>query len=126
MSDEESPKHRIRIQWTATAKACLKKLPPKVRKGLLEKADELYGCEDPRKVHKPLSGPLQGYYRITYSRYRAVYTVSEEEIAGGDSLITITVRFVAAGVRKEHSRDDVYRVAKKIVELGLVDDLESE
>ena len=63
---------RIRIQWTDTAKKCLEKLPRKVRRGLLEKADALRECDDPRNVHKPLRGPLRGLYRITYARYRAV------------------------------------------------------
>ncbi|MCW5754405.1 MAG: type II toxin-antitoxin system RelE/ParE family toxin [Phycisphaeraceae bacterium] len=115
------PQRRIRIAWTDTAKNCLKSLPKKVRAGLLHKADELYNCTDPRTVHKPLKGPLAGYYRITYSRYRAVYRVDEEELANGDTLATFTVLFVAAGKRQEYSRDDVYKVAQKIVDLGLID-----
>ena len=112
---------RVRIQWTETAKNCLKRLPKKVRAGLLDKADELYTCSDPRQAHKPLVGPLAGYYRITYSRYRAIYSVETDEIANGDSLVTVTILFVAAGIRKEHSREDVYKVAQKIVEMGLID-----
>jgi len=114
-------KRRVRIQWTDTAKDCLKKLPPKVQRGLIEKADELYGCADPKRAHKPLTGPLGGFYRITYSRFRAVYKVENDELANGDVLITVTITFVAAGKRSEHSKDDVYRVAQKLVELGLID-----
>ena len=112
--------NRVRIQWTDTAKECLKKLPKKVQRGLLEKADELYACTDPREVHKPLTGPLQGYYRMTYSRYRAVYTVEEDEIANGDLLLRLTVLFVAAGIRKERSREDIYRVAQQLVKNGII------
>ena len=115
------PKLRVRIVWTETALGCLRALPKKVARGLLEKADELETCSDPRKAHKPLKGPLAGYYRITYARYRAVYRVEEEELASGDVLVTLTVQFVAAGKRDEHSRDDVYKVAQKIVEMGLID-----
>ena len=105
---------------------CLKKLPLKVRRGLLTKADRLYECSDPKRVHKPLVGPLAGYYRITYARYRAIYRVQEETIANGDVLINITITFVVAGKRQERSRDDVYKVAQKIVAFGLTDASEFE
>jgi len=114
---------RIIIQWTETAKECLRKLPLKVRRGLLNKADQLLECEDPRKVFKPLVGPLQGYYRITYSRYRAIYWVDEEILVNGDVRLRIIVRFVAAGIRKEGDKKDIYRFALRMLKLGI---LESE
>jgi mRNA-degrading endonuclease RelE of RelBE toxin-antitoxin system len=121
------PKRRVRIEWTTTAKECLKKLPPKVQRGLIDKADELVeSCSDPRKVHKPLTGPLATFYRITYARYRAVYGVREDELASGDFLITLTVTFIACGKRDEYSKDDIYKVARKAVELGLIQANETE
>jgi mRNA interferase RelE/StbE len=107
---------RITIQWTETAKQSLKSLPMKVRRGLLSKADELTQCDDPRKHCKPLTGPLQGYYRIVYSRYRAIFTVEEEVLADGRSQLHLKVIFVVAGARKEFDRNDVYKVALKLVE----------
>lgn len=112
---------RVRIQWTTTAKECLKKLPPKVQRGLIDKADELCACTDPARAHKPLVGPLANYNRITCGRFRAVYRVDEDHIASGDVLVTITITFVAAGKRAEHSKGDVYKVAQKLVEMGLID-----
>ena len=56
------------IQWTDTAKNGLANLPKKVRRGQLDKVNELRDASDPTKVHKPLKGPLQGYFRICYSR----------------------------------------------------------
>ncbi|MEZ6234846.1 MAG: hypothetical protein R3B68_11705 [Phycisphaerales bacterium] len=112
---------RIQVQWTETAFQSLRTLPPKVRKGLVAKAEELLTVTDPRSVHKPLTGPLQGYYRIPYSRYRAIYRVDESKDAKGKSVLTITITFIVAGKRAERSKDDVYRVAQKLVELGLVD-----
>jgi mRNA-degrading endonuclease RelE of RelBE toxin-antitoxin system len=106
------------MQWTETAKNALRKLPPKVRRGILNKADELLDG-DPRERAKPLKGP--GYYRIVYSRYRAVFSVEEERIASGDVLLHIKVLFVIAGIRKEHDKKDVYKVAEKIVKLILND-----
>lgn len=89
--------------------------------GLLAKARELEACEEPRSAHKPLQGALQGFNRITYARYRAVYKVEEEQLASGDVLETVKVCFVAAGKREERSKADVYRLAEKIVKYGFVD-----
>ncbi len=83
---------------------------------MLDKADQLTECDDPRKHCKRLAGPLEGCYRIVYSRYRAIFTVEEEPLATGDVLVHLKVIFVVAGIRKEFDRNDVYRVAKKLVE----------
>jgi mRNA-degrading endonuclease RelE of RelBE toxin-antitoxin system len=108
---------KVIVRWTDTAKKSLKGLPLKVRKGLLGKADEMIESRtDPRTYCKPLTGPLQGYYRIVYSRYRAIFTVDEEQLIGGDTLLRLTVVFIAAGIRKELDKKDIYRVAQKLVE----------
>ena len=112
---------KVTIKWTETAKESLKRLPLKVRKGLLKKADELTKGADPRECRKPLTGPLQGYYRIVYSRYRAIFTVKEEALASGDVPLHLTIVFIAAGIRKELDRSDVYRLALKLVEHVLPD-----
>jgi len=108
---------RVTIQWTETAKRCLEKLPSKVRKGLLDKADSLKECDDPRRASKPLVGPLRGYYRITCGRYRAIYSVEEETLARGDVLIHVIIRFVAAGIRKEGDKKDIYNFAVRLLSL---------
>ena len=123
---------KVRVRWTRTAKESLKGLPPRVREGLLKKADELTNGTDPREWCKPLTGPLQGYYRIVYSRYRAIFSVKEERLATGDQLLHLDVIFIAAGIRKELDKKDVYRVARKLVDYVLpelpedVDDAESK
>jgi hypothetical protein len=76
---------------------------------------------DPREWCKPLTGPLQGCYRIVYSRYRAIFTVKEEALAGGGKLLHLHVIFIAAGIRKELDKKDVYRLAQKLVEHVLPD-----
>lgn len=113
--------HRVIIQWTATARDGLAKLPQKVRRGILDKANELRQAHDPALVHKPLIGPLAGYYRITYSRYRAIYKVHREKLTSGEVLVNIHILFVAVGIRKEGDKKDVYRLAQKLFELGLLD-----
>ena len=108
----------VSIAWTTTAKRGLGNLPKKVQRGLLEKIDELAGC-DPRAGNKPLIGPLQGCYRIVYSRYRAVYRVEEEKLANGETLIHLKVLFIAVGIRKERDKKDVYKLAEKLIRLTL-------
>jgi mRNA interferase RelE/StbE len=44
-------------------------------------------------------------------RYRIIYRVER-------AIVTIIV--VAAGIRKEGSREDIYRVAEKLLRLGLL------
>jgi mRNA-degrading endonuclease RelE of RelBE toxin-antitoxin system len=107
---------KVSIKWTETAKKSLKNLPLKVRRGLLEKADELTEGADPRERCKPLAGPLQGYYRIVYSPYRAIFSVREEKLVSGDVCLHLVVIFIVAGIRKELDKKDVYRVAQKLVE----------
>ena len=112
---------RVTIEWTTTAKEALANLPGKVRRGLLDKANELRNADDPSAVHKPLTGPLQGDYRITYSCYRAIYSVERESLVGGEVIHHIKIHFVAAGIRKEGDKKDVYRLAQKLLELGLIE-----
>ncbi len=112
---------RISIQWTETARRGLRNLPDRVRRGLLQKADTLYECDDPRRAFKPLVGPLQGYYAIKFSRYRAIYTVHDEQHVNGDTVCHIRIYFVAAGIRKDADKDDVYRLAQRLVDLGVLE-----
>lgn len=106
----------VKLQWTQSAKDALAKLPKKVRHGLLEQADEIAASRhDPRTRFKPLQGPLRGLYRIVYSRYRAIFKVEERKTESGSVVLQLTVIFVAAGVRKEFDKHDVYEVAKKLL-----------
>ena len=46
--------------------------------------------------------------------------MAEEELADNDVVIHVRILFVAEGIRKEHDKKDVYKVAKKLVDLGLL------
>ncbi len=111
---------RIVIQWTDTAKSQLALFDKKVRRGLLNKADALRHCSDPRRAHKALVGPLAGHFRMTYGRYRAIYSVKEEKLASGDVLVYVRVQFVAVGQRKERDKRDIYKVAEKMLGSGVI------
>jgi mRNA interferase RelE/StbE len=67
---------------------------------------------DPEKQGKPLREELLGFrsLRVIGQRYRLIYAI--DELAG-------TVHVVAAGIRREGARDDVYLLAQKLVRLGL-------
>ena len=68
---------------------------------------------DPELRGKPLDDDLAGYrsIRAVGQRYRIIYRVER-------TLVTVVV--VAAGIRKAGSREDIYRVAAKLVRLGLL------
>ena len=115
----------VTIHWTKTAAKCLLALPAKVRQGLVAKIEALRKS-DPRQAGKPLVGPFQGYRRVVYSRYRAIFSVTEEKYAAGATRVTIKVIVVAAGIRKERDKKDIYQVAKKLLELGLIPPLDAD
>lgn len=118
MSGSLADRARIRVQWTLAAKERLATLPLKIRRAILAKTGALAEASDPRAVHKPLTGPLQGYFSIKVSRYRAVYTVHEQRTASGEMILLVRVVIVAVGMRKEGDKHDVYRLAEKLVALA--------
>jgi mRNA interferase RelE/StbE len=83
----------------------------RVQEKLLERMTALGA--DPELQGKPLGDNLAGYrsIRAVGQRYRIIYRVER-------SAVVVTV--VAAGIRKEGSREDVYRVAAKLIRLGLL------
>lgn len=111
---------RVTIKWTTTAKEGLRKLPKQVRRTLFKKVDELAGG-DPRQRCKPLIGSLAGYYTMPCGRYRAVYRVQEETAADGSARLHLIVLFLAVGIRKEGDKSDVYRLAQRLVQFGIIE-----
>ena len=67
---------------------------------------------DPEKQGKPLREDLLGFrsLRVVGQRYRVVYSVDSD---------SGTVHVVAAGIRREGARDDIYVLAQRLVRLGL-------
>jgi mRNA interferase RelE/StbE len=83
----------------------------RIQEKLLEKMTAL--AADPELQGKPLGDDLAGYrsIRAVGQRYRVIYRVERS---------TVVVMVVAAGIRKEGSREDIYRVASKLIRLGLL------
>lgn len=111
--------HRVDIKWTETANNLLLQLPKKDARGIFQKISGLRDS-DPRKAGKALVGPFQGYRRVTYGRYRAIFSVEEEKLTDDCYRLLVRVIVVAVGIRKERDKRDVYRVAKKLLDLGLL------
>jgi mRNA interferase RelE/StbE len=67
---------------------------------------------EPDKRGKPLREDLFGYrsLRVVGQRYRVIYSIDSD---------AATVHVVAAGIRREGARDDVYVLAQRLVRLGL-------
>jgi len=71
-------------------------------------------AEEPEKQGKALLGELSGLrsIRAVGQRYRVIYAIKEQEIV---------VFVVAAGIRREGAKDDIYTLAKKLFRLRLLD-----
>lgn len=68
---------------------------------------------DPEKQGKALVRRLAGFRSIhAAGRYRVIYEVDDN---------ATVVWVVAAGIRKEGDKKDIYKVAKKLLRLGLID-----
>jgi mRNA interferase RelE/StbE len=83
----------------------------RVREKLASTIDSLE--TDPELRGKPLDDDLAGYrsVRAVGQRYRIIYRIERS---------SVVVVVVAAGIRKEGSREDVYRIAAKLIRLGLL------
>ena len=101
-----------RLVITPRARGMLKAVTDRrIREKLGSVIDSL--APDPELRGKPLDEDLAGYrsVRAVGQRYRIIYRVER-------TIVTVVV--VAAGIRKEGSREDIYRVAEKLIRLGLL------
>lgn len=69
--------------------------------------------EEPEKQGKPLLGELSGYRsaRAVGQRYRIIYRVERQKVI---------VSVVALGIRKEGAREDIYVLARKLLQYRLL------
>ena len=99
------------IELTPSALGLLQRIADRrVREKIAQRIDAL-AC-DPEKQGKPLSGELSGLrsVRAVGRRYRIVYRVDRGRVV---------VLVLAAGLRKEGDRTDIYALAHRLIRLGL-------
>jgi mRNA interferase RelE/StbE len=83
----------------------------RVQKAIRDRIDDL--SSDPDKQGKALLGQLQGLrsLRAVGQRYRIIYRLEKDRIV---------VLVVAAGLRKDGDKGDIYALAQRLVKLGLL------
>jgi mRNA interferase RelE/StbE len=84
----------------------------RIRGKIAEVIDRL--AEDPDKQGKPLVAELSGFrsIRAAGQRYRIIYKIIRKQVV---------VVIVAASIRKEGHKKDIYQLAKKLLKLKLVE-----
>ncbi len=104
-------KHGIEI--TPTALDMLKGIKDRrITRQIVERIDRLE--DDPEGQGKPLLGELSGYrsVRAAGRRFRVIFKVEDK---------TVIVIIIAVGLRKEGDKKDIYRLARKMIQLNLVE-----
>jgi mRNA interferase RelE/StbE len=102
---------RHTVLWTDTALGLLEGIGDRrVQQQLFDTSKRLES--EPEKQGKPLREDLLGFrrLRVVGQRYRLIYSIETA---------SKTVYVVAAGIRREGARDDVYVLAQRLVRLGL-------
>jgi mRNA interferase RelE/StbE len=111
---EKRPGH---ISWqiviTPTALKMIKGISDtRIRGKIADVIDKL--SEDPGKQGKALVGELSGFrsIRAVGQRYRVIYKIIKKKVV---------VIIVAAGIRREGHKKDIYQLAKKLIKMRLVE-----
>ncbi len=83
----------------------------RIRTLITQRAQKLE--EEPEKQGKPLGSELAGYrsVRAVGQRYRIVYRIDRGEVQ---------VLVVAVGIRRDRHRRDVYEIAQRLIQMGLM------
>ncbi len=71
-------------------------------------------ASDPEKQGKALVGELSGLrsVRAVGQRYRVIYQLVDDKVV---------VAILAVGIRRDGSKQDIYQLAKKLVQLRFLD-----
>ena len=103
---------RYKILITDTCLNLIEKIPDKkIRRTILNRIERL--SEEPNKQGKMLVKDLSGFRSIhAAGRYRIIYKVDQQ---------TVIIYILAAGIRKQGDKKDIYRIAKKLLVAGLLD-----
>jgi mRNA interferase RelE/StbE len=103
----------FQVEITPTALSMINRAQDRrIRAKIIETIDGL--AEEPEKKGKPLISELDGYHsvRAVGQRYRIIYRIDKEKVI---------VLVVAAGIRREGDRKDIYELAKKLIRTRLLE-----
>ncbi len=103
---------RYRVLITETCISLINKLSDKkIQRTILDRIEQL--SEEPAKQGKNLVQDLSGFRSVhAAGRYRIIYKIDKK---------TVIVYVLAAGIRKEGDKKDIYKIAKKLLNAGLLD-----
>ena len=103
---------KYRIHITDTCLLLIERIPDKkVQRRILKRIEGL--SEEPDQQGKKLVEKLSGF-RSDHAagRYRIIYKIDKQ---------TVIIYVLAAGVRKEGDKKDIYKIAQKLLNSGLLD-----
>lgn len=101
------------IEFTQTVRELLDDISDRrIQAKIIERIAAL--ANNPEKQGKPLANELDSYrsVRAVGQRYRIIYRVD------GDKVLVL---IVVVGIRKEGDKKDVYRLAQRLVRLGILE-----
>ena len=83
----------------------------KIQRTILNRIEGL--SDEPNKQGKMLVKELSGFRSIhAAGRYRIIYKVDKQ---------TVIIYILAAGIRKQGDKKDIYKITKKLLNAGLLD-----
>ena len=103
---------KYRILITDTCLRLIEKIPDKkIQRSILDRIQKL--SEKPEEQGKKLVKDLAGFRSVhAAGRYRIIYKTDKR---------TVIIYVLAAGIRKEGDKKDIYKIAKKLLDAGLMD-----
>ena len=102
----------FRVELTDVCLSLLERIPDKkIQSTIMDRIEALRA--DPEKQGKALVKKLAGFRsKHVAGRYRVIHKIDEDR-----SIVWV----VTVGIRKEGDQKDIYKIAKRLLKLGLLD-----
>lgn len=103
---------KYRILITDTCLNLIKRIrDKKIQRAIMDRIHKL--SDEPKKQGKSLVKDLSGFRSIhAAGRYRLIYKIDNQ---------AVIIYVIAAGIRKEGDKKDIYEIARKLLNAGLLD-----